>query len=179
MKYLIGILLIIMTMNTENIFNFSPNADIQKWQIVDDVVMGGRSSGNLELTPAGHGKFTGTISLENNGGFSSLRYPFSPIDVHPEDQIQLRIKGDGKIYQFRVKHDRQYRYSYMFEIETTGQWQTVEIPLQDMQPVFRGRNMDLPDFDKSTLEEVTFLIGNKKEESFELLIDSIELIVDK
>ncbi|MDR9417141.1 MAG: CIA30 family protein [Gracilimonas sp.] len=178
MKYLTGIIFIALIMNTTTIFDFTSNTDLENWRVVDDVVMGGRSSGTFELSPEGHGKFKGEISLENNGGFSSVRYSFSQMEVSPDDHIRIRVKGDGKKYQFRIKHDRRYRYSYLHEFETSGDWQTVDVPLENMYPVFRGRELDLPDFDQKSMEELVFLIGNKKPESFELLIDKIELIQD-
>jgi hypothetical protein len=45
-----------------------------------------------------------------------------------------------------------------------------------LYPSFRGQTLDLPNFKGDFLEEIVFLIGNKKNESFELLIDSIELV---
>ncbi|MFN4198010.1 MAG: CIA30 family protein, partial [Flavobacterium sp.] len=51
----------------------------------------------------------------------------------------------------------------------------IEIPLNRMYPSFRGRTLNLPNFEANTIEEIAFLIGNKKNESFTLLIDKIEL----
>lgn len=176
MKYLIGIILISLTMNSNTIVDITASSDLQNWRIVDDVVMGGRSSGNFEITSEGHGRYSGEISLENNGGFSSLRYTFSRIDVSPDNHIRLRIKGDGKTYQFRIKNDNRSRHSYVHAFETSGKWETIDIQLKEMYPVYRGRTLNLPDFDHNSIEELIFLIGNKKPESFELLIDKIELI---
>ena len=58
------------------LFDFNIKSDISNWKVVDDVVMGGRSNGNFELNKNGYGVFSGNVSLENNGGFSSLRYRF-------------------------------------------------------------------------------------------------------
>jgi NADH dehydrogenase [ubiquinone] 1 alpha subcomplex assembly factor 1 len=44
-----------------------------------------------------------------------------------------------------------------------------------MYPAFRGKKLDLPNFDHNYMEEIAFLIGNKKPEKFRLLIDQIEL----
>jgi hypothetical protein len=44
-----------------------------------------------------------------------------------------------------------------------------------MYPSFRGRKLDQPNFSDDYIEEITFLIGNKKEEDFQLLIAKIEL----
>ncbi|MAO65389.1 MAG: CIA30 family protein [Balneola sp.] len=163
-------------MNTETIFDFAPSSDLENWRVVDDVVMGGRSSGSFELTSEGHGRFAGEISLKNNGGFSSVRYNFSETAVSPTDHILLRIKGDGKKYQFRLKHDRRQRHSYVYEFKTSGEWETIEIPLNEMYPVFHGRKLNISDFDHNAIEELGLLIGNGREESFELLIVEIELV---
>ncbi|MBT7704199.1 MAG: CIA30 family protein, partial [Polaribacter sp.] len=80
------------------LFDFNKKADIQQWFIVDDGVMGGRSSGNFSLSNEGYGVFEGNISLDNNGGFSSLRYNIQKTSVKEFTKISLKLKGDGKKY---------------------------------------------------------------------------------
>ena len=175
MKYLPATLILIITMNTLILFDFEKNANIQNWRVVDDVVMGGRSSGSFSLSPEGYGVFEGRISLENNGGFSSVRYEFDKTPIKRYSKAIIRLKGDGKSYQFGIKEDADTYYSYIAPFTTSGEWQEIEIPLAEMYPSFRGRKLDLPNFSYSTIEELTFLIGNKKPEEFRLLIDTIEL----
>lgn len=162
-------------MTTPTIFDFNKNSDIKKWTVVDDIVMGGRSSGSFGLNEDGHGIFQGFVSLENNGGFSSVRYQFEKIDVQTFTKIILKIKGDGKQFQFRIKANASDQYSYISTFSTTGDWQEVEIILKNMQPSYRGNKLDIPNFSKDHIEEIAFLIGNKNEEKFQLLIDKIEL----
>ena len=166
---------LILVFNTMTIFNFNSDSNISNWRIVDDVVMGGRSNGEFRINNKGHGEFSGKISLENNGGFSSVRYFFETVDSSNYSKFLLRIKGDGKAYQFRVKANLNSRHSYIYKFSTTGDWQTIEIPFLDMSPSFRGYSLDIPNFNGDQMEEVRFLIGNKKAESFTLLIDSILL----
>ncbi|MFT4612685.1 MAG: NADH dehydrogenase [ubiquinone] 1 alpha subcomplex assembly factor 1 [Glaciecola sp.] len=162
-------------MTSTTLFDFNTNADINNWRILDDIVMGGRSNGNFEINDEGHGKFTGTVSLENNGGFSSLRYRFKTKDVSAYSKVILRVKGDGSNYQFRVKTSSRDYASYIYEFETTTDWMTIEIPFTAMDPRFRGRRINAPNFPGEELQEIAFLIGNKREQSFEFLIDNIEL----
>jgi NADH dehydrogenase [ubiquinone] 1 alpha subcomplex assembly factor 1 len=157
------------------LFDFQANSDLKNWNVVDDGVMGGLSAGNFEVNKDGFGKFWGEVSLKNNGGFSSLRYNFSKKSVADYRKLVLRVKGDGKDYQIRVKHNRGDYYSYIYTVSTSGEWETIEVDLKDMRPSFRGRFLDLDDFNKDSIEELTFLIANKKEENFELLLDKIEL----
>ena len=142
---------------------------------VDDVVMGGKSSGTFNLNTDGFGVFEGSISLDNNGGFSSVRYRFEKTLVKEYSTVHIKLRGDGKKYQFRIKAKSGDYYSYISPFQTTGEWQEIEIPLKEMYPSFRGRKLDQPNFSDDYIEEITFLIGNKKEEDFQLLIAKIEL----
>lgn len=177
MKYLIGIgtIILITTMNTQILFDFNKNSDIKGWNIVDDIVMGGESFGSFKLSPDGFGLFEGYVSLENNGGFSSVRYQFEKVKVKEGSNIIIKLKGDGKNYQLRIKDNSSSYYSYITTLATTGERQEIEISLNEMYPSFRGRKLDLPNFSHDHIEEIIFLIGNKKPEKFKLLIDKIEL----
>ena len=176
MKFFICILILLQGMNSKIIFDFNKEANIQYWNVVDDVVMGGRSSSQFKLNSDGFGVFKGNISLENNGGFSSVRYQLEKTEVTKYTKIKIRLKGDGKDYQFRVKNNSRNYYSYITTFSTTNEWQNIEISLKDMYPSFRGRQLNAPNFSHDFLEELVFLIGNKKDENFKMLIDTIELI---
>jgi hypothetical protein len=163
-------------MHYQVIFDFNKNVSLQNWKTVNDVVMGGRSQGSISLSTQGHGQFSGRVSLENNGGFSSVRYLPTNLKVNPENKIKMQLKGDGKRYQIRVKHNRQASQSYVTYFETTGDWQQITVLLKNLYPTFRGRRLDQPNFNHHTIQELGFLIGNKKDQDFKLLIDKIELI---
>jgi NADH dehydrogenase [ubiquinone] 1 alpha subcomplex assembly factor 1 len=169
------IVLLIAFMNTTIIYDFNKGSSKNDWRIIDDGVMGGESQGKFYIDTDGNGVFEGIISLENNGGFSSLRYQFDKINTKKDSKIQIRLKGDGKEYQFRIKDKSNSYYSYITTFKTSGEWQTVEIKLSDLYPSFRGRKLNLPNFESDSFEEIVFLIGNKKNESFQLLLDKIEM----
>lgn len=169
------LILLATTSPTMQLFDFNNDRDLSGWYVVDDGVMGGRSAGNLEINEDGNGIFFGDVSLENNGGFSSIRYRFEQRDISPHQLCKIRLKGDGKRYQFRVKTDKYDRHSYIFHFETSGEWQTIQIPLAEMYPAFRGRKLNMVNYPAHQLEELSFMIGNKKAESFKLELDWIEL----
>jgi hypothetical protein len=162
-------------MESIQLFNFEKSADISNWKIVDDRVMGGRSNGSFSISPEGDGVFQGKISLENNGGFSSVRYQFNTINIDKKTTVCIKLKGDGKVYQFRIKDERGAYYSYIYPFQTSGEWEEVTIPLNKMYASFRGRTLNIPNFSEKQIEEVVFLFANKKPEDFKLLIDRIEL----
>ena len=175
MKLFSILIILYLLMQERVIFDFNKKSDLQDWIIVDDVVMGGRSLSTFKLNEDGIGIFEGNISLENNGGFSSLRYRFLKKTIKEYTQVKIRLRGDGKKYQFRIKSNTADYFSYIAPFQTSGKWQEIVIPLEDLYPSFRGRRLNQPNFSSDYIEELAFLIGNKKSESFKLLIDKIAL----
>lgn len=174
MKILFGYFLIILQLQHPMIlFDFNTTADISNWVIVDDVVMGGRSTGAFRSNEEGNGVFQGNVSLENNGGFSSVRYRFSPINMEGFTKVTIRVKGDHGPFQFRVKTNAAEYYSYVATFDTFGAWTTIEIPFSAMYPAFRGQKLAAPNYPGKKMEEIAFLIGNKKATAFKLEIDKI------
>jgi len=157
------------------LFDFTDPAAMRGWQVEDDVVMGGRSQGNLTHDPAGHLIFRGEVSLENNGGFSSVQHESDPIDVSAYRDVVIRLKGDGKDYRFIVESEKNARHYYVAEFSTTGEWQEIKIPLRTMYPMRRGDRLDIPDYPAETMSQVRFMIANGRAESFQLEIASIKL----
>jgi NADH dehydrogenase [ubiquinone] 1 alpha subcomplex assembly factor 1 len=156
------------------LYQFDKKSSPSDWKIVDDVVMGGRSSSNFHINESGNGVFEGIVSLENNGGFSSVRHR-ETYQILSQNNIRIHLKGDGSDYQFRVKAKSYDRHSYIADFRTSGEWEIIEIKLSDMYPAFRGRKLSISNFDKDQIEELAFLIGNKKAQEFHLEIKSIEL----
>ncbi len=157
------------------IFDFNKESDISDWKIVNDAVMGGQSSSKFYLNDDGYGVFKGNVSLENNGGFASLRHRFAQKNIEGYKKVTIHLKGDGKRYQFRAKTNKEDQQAYTSHFETTGEWQTIDIMLSELQPTFRGRKLNMPNFPAEELEEVGFMIANKVNENFELVIDKIVL----
>ena len=165
----------ILILNTMVLFDFSEKSDLSDWTIINDAVMGGKSHSSLTIDANSIGIFKGSVSLENSGGFCSVRYNMDKTPVEGFEIIAFRIKGDGKRYQVRIRANRNDYYAYIAYFMTTGVWQTVEVPLKEMFPSFRGRRLSNPNFDSNSIEEIAFLIGNKKAETFQLQIDKIML----
>jgi len=157
------------------IFKFESGCSTKGWQIVDDRVMGGRSQGGFTVNSEGLGVFEGYVTTENNGGFSSLRYNFNAIKTSGFKSVVLKLKGDGKSYQFRLKSSSNQQHSYIHTFNTTGIDQVIIIPLELLVPTFRGRRLNLPNFDADQIEQIAFLIGNKTNERFSLKIKSLTL----
>tara|TARA_Y100000817_G_C16837428_1_gene536378 strand:- start:6 stop:560 length:555 start_codon:yes stop_codon:yes gene_type:complete len=157
------------------IYDFKENSNLEGWYVIDDNVMGGQSYGSLKLDEKGNGVFTGNISLRNYGGFSSIRFRNKKIDVRNYQFIKIKVKGDNKYYQIRIKSRSYDRHSYTKKIFVTNTWNVIKVPLSSMIPQFRGRNLRMDNFNGNFISEFGILIGNKTEERFSLLIDYITL----
>ena len=157
------------------LFDFADPAAMRGWQIEDDGVMGGVSKETFTRDPEGHTVFSGRVSLENNGGFSSVQCYFDPIDVSSYRTAVIRVKGDSKNYRFIVESEKDARHYYVANFETTGEWQEIQIPLREMYPVRRGDRLDLPDYPGRTMAQVRFMIANGRAENFRLQIASVRL----
>ena len=169
------ILFSLSLMDAKVIFNFSENASLQNWRVIDDGVMGGVSKGSLRTNYEGHGVFSGFISLDNYGGFSSIRYNTNAIDVRRYKYISILAFGDNKEYQLRIKSDYYDRHVYSKSFFVKNEWQEILVPLSEMKPQFRGRLLRMAKFNDESIVEVGILIGNKVEENFTLFIDNISL----
>ena len=161
--------------NDNMIFNFNSDNSLKNWNIVDDDVMGGVSSSNIVVNKNGMGLFSGHVSTKNNGGFSSLRHQFKLVNISKYKSFVIRVKGDGKNYQFRVKSNLNEYHSYKYEFKTNNTWQNIEIQFNQLEPTFRGRILNMPSFSNVTLQEICFLISNKIEEDFSLEIDYVKI----
>lgn len=147
----------------------------QTWIVIDDVVMGGVSNSSFSYSKEGYTQFKGTVSTAYNGGFSSMHLRCNTTNIKDYNTIVLRVKGDGKRYQFRLKEQLDDTHNFTSYFETNGNWETIEIPLKNLSATFRGRTLNHISFSNTVLEEIGILIGNKTNETFQLLIDAIYL----
>jgi hypothetical protein len=143
---------------------------------VHDVVMGGVSSGGIERTEHGSMLFEGVVSLENNGGFASIRSKPEEWNLDAHDGIVIRLRGDGKRYKLNLRTDSSFDgilYRVPFETRE-GEWQELRFPFSDFVASFRGRAVpDAPPLDPARIVSFGFLISDKQEGPFRLEITQI------
>lgn len=149
-----------------------------QWRAQNDGVMGGVSTGGAELKD-GALHFTGTLSLENNGGFAQIYSPTETPDFSKYTAVRLRVKGDGRDYQFRIATDARYRGSriaYRSEFSTqVDQWTEVAIPFSAFKPSHHGRMLSGPPMDLTAVTQIAFLLGDGNPGDFTLQVDWIGL----
>jgi len=155
------------------LYAFSTQTNIREWRIVNDGVMGGISRSSMTLTDAGHGRFSGQVSTANNGGFASVQLTRAFDRPKEKSFVVLRVKGDGKRYEFRLKNRIRNYESYVHTFSTTGDWETIRLPIADFYPEFRGRRLNGPNFNFDRIEQMSVFIANGRSENFELRIEWI------
>jgi hypothetical protein len=146
------------------------------WFVVNDGVMGGRSSSTLKGEDGGVAVFEGYLSLENNGGFASVRTAVPERALAGASSVLLRVRGDGKRYQLRLRPPgRSDGVAFAAGFQTTaGRWTTVELPLESFEPTFRGyRPRGVGPLDAGKIGQVGIMLTDKQEGPFRLEIDWI------
>tara|TARA_B100000900_G_scaffold341830_1_gene305006 strand:- start:1616 stop:3331 length:1716 start_codon:yes stop_codon:yes gene_type:complete len=147
------------------------------WRVVDDGVMGGRSKGNIKVSDDGILTFSGKLSLENNGGFSSLRTERLKMNLAEADGLIARVKGDGRTYQMRFNTEARFRgmeVSFKADFKTKkNEWIEVKVPFDQFKGSFRGMSLSKEKFDPGKISRIGLLLGDKKQGPFELKVDWI------
>jgi hypothetical protein len=167
----------IMDGKEQVLFHFDNEEIWKQWGVINDSVMGGRSRSQIKASENGHFVFQGHVSLENNGGFASVRSGSVDFDLRDYSGILVRLKGDGKKYRLSLKTDRfEGGIYYYCDIEApNNEWKVVYAPFDDFTPKYRGQTMpDAPKLDRGKIRSVGFLIANKQEGDFLLSVDWIK-----
>ena len=159
------------------LFKFDKAEDARAWQTVNDGVMGGRSNGRFKINDDKKMEFFGTLSLENNGGFASVRARSTKFGLKKGDVIVARVRGDGRQYNFNVYAGQNlggisYRQSFKTK---KNEWIEVEFPVDKFVATWRGSVIPNEKLDPSKVTGLGFLLGDKKAGPFKLEVDSIKV----
>jgi len=145
------------------------------WRIVNDGVMGGLSSSSMVIEK-GIGIFSGKVSLANNGGFASTRTVPAQYDLGGFIRLLLRVRGDGKRYQVRLRTNNAFDgVSYQALIDPpAGRWVEIAVPFGVFVPVYRGRVVsNYRTLDPADIRTFGLLIADKQVGPFRLELDWI------
>lgn len=155
------------------IFDFSDPQQTALWLTMNDVVMGGVSTGTLTQYTSATALFGGEVSLERGGGFSSVRSAPVEHNLSGFRGLTLVVRGDGKWYKWNMTADGSAStVLYQVAFETVhGQWIEVPILFADLVPTFRGRVLhDHPPLDTRRIRSFGFMISGRQVGSFALEI---------
>ncbi|MFM2261261.1 MAG: hypothetical protein RL457_1587 [Pseudomonadota bacterium] len=148
----------------------NPNTLRDSW-IVNDGVMGGVSQSSLRQDVDGM-VFEGLVSLENNGGFASMR---SSVRFPQGTQlIELIAKGDGKRYKLVLRTELAPRVTYVADFIALPTWQTYRFNLSQFKSTFRGRDVNAPTLSFSDVIDFGILISNTQAGSFAIQLKTLK-----
>ena len=143
-----------------------------RWQVVNDTVMGGRSSSRLKR-PKEALHFSGHLNT-NGGGVASLRSDRIGLDLAATTLVRLKVKGDGRTYSVRLYAAGQ-RASYQHTFSTVAdQWQTVELAISDFSAAWRGRRIDQGPLAPANIAGMGLILADGIDGGFEIAVDWIE-----
>lgn len=152
-------------------------AETTEWEAIDDRIMGGSSQSNPEYIDEVGLRFSGNVSLENNGGFASIRSGEKELDLSQHTGLKVRLRGDGKSYKLSLRTDLFYDgVSYLAEFATeAGTWQEIELPIKDFLPTHHGISLTtVAPMDTASVKSFGLFISGKQEGPFQLDIAWIQ-----
>jgi NADH dehydrogenase [ubiquinone] 1 alpha subcomplex assembly factor 1 len=168
-------------MMEKKIIDFSDSSEKRMWERINDGVMGGMSESSL--SPADNmAVFEGTVSLENFGGFASVRSLPREFDLGGYEGLIVRVRGDGKRYRLRLKTDDDYEgisYQAIFFTDPAG-WTESRLSFDEFVPVFRGAVVEgAPELEPARINRVGFMIADRQEGPFKLEIKEVRAYIEE
>jgi len=161
------------------LFEFSGADAAKEWQTVNDGVMGGVSEGKFKITEKKTLEFFGTLSLENNGGFASVRTKAKKFGLEKGDTIVAKVRGDGREYNLNLYLNKPLMaFSYRATVQTKkDEWIEVKLPLDKFEATSFGRIVkDAGAVKPEEVNALGFLLGDKKAGAFKLEVEWVKVV---
>lgn len=159
------------------LFDFSNPAEVAVWRAIDDRVMGGVSSSGLRHDPAGHAIFEGTVSLERNGGFASIRSRHDNLGKTGAQTCFIEARATGKRFKLNLLNNDAFdSINHQASFTPGPAWQTLHIPLACFRATFRGREVPgAPALEPARIRQVGLMIADRHSGPFALEVRRIGL----
>jgi monofunctional biosynthetic peptidoglycan transglycosylase len=162
----------------QSLFDFTGTEASKEWQPVNDGVMGGVSEGKFKITDKQTLEFFGTLSLENNGGFASVRTRAKKLGLEQGDTLIAKVKGDGREYSLNLYLNKPLiAFSYRATMQTMkDEWIEVKIPLDKFEATSFGRVMkDAGVVKPEEVNSLGFMLSDKKAGPFKMEVEWIKV----
>ncbi|AQT67693.1 Immunogenic protein MPT70 precursor [Anaerohalosphaera lusitana] len=163
----------------KTLFDFTGESAESKWLSVNDTVMGGISEGRARVSEDNTLVFSGNLSLENQGGFASIRSKPTDLNLEAYEAFALRVRGDGRPYYFDIRpSSRNSATSYRATLKTQKDtWKEVRFPIDSFEYTTFGRRVSGVAPPKAgDIQSVGFTLSDKKAGPFRLEVASIRAI---
>ncbi len=174
MKSTAAILIMFLTIQPMTI-DFS-DEKLKGWYILNDGVMGGLSKGKLTETDEGM-VFYGSVSLENNGGFTSYRGPWQRYDLTEYEQVTIKYRSEGMRLAFTMETSQRWWIpNYKVNLVTSEDWVTETFQLKDFKQ-YRLGDPTGKSFTEDTKDEIIrigFITNEKRAGDFKFEVAYVE-----
>lgn len=146
------------------------------WYVINDTVMGGRSASQITIEKDAL-KFTGNVSLENNGGFVSLRAPFGTYDLTSYSTVSIQYKSPTHSFAMMMETDELWYVPYFKQgLPLADEYTTITLQLADFEAYRIGQPTGelLTQSRKNEIIRLGFINNDKTTGHFELSIKEIQ-----
>lgn len=135
----------------------SLNTELQ-WYVLNDTVMGGRSSSSIGVEPAGL-VFRGNINTRG-GGFASARSTGGALDqvLDGATALKVRCRGDGKRYMITLRTGSDESLAYCHDVLAQGDVEVV-LPFDAFIASWRGQPRRAAPLRGSDIQSVGVLLS--------------------
>lgn len=179
MKILLSVSLLFMLSTSKKAIDFGTKGNSSDWYVLNDAVMGGLSEGNL-TKKANSIIFEGSVSLENNGGFASIRSAYDRYKMASFNQIEIRYRSNAYDFAMTLELFQQfYRPYFKYNLpDTKNEWVIRTIDLKDFKAYSLGKYLGykLDNKDKNNIIRMGFISDEKRAGAYMIEIDYINFI---
>lgn len=160
-------------------FGTAPNGT-QDWVVISDNVMGGITQSKLEYTETSL-VLTGTISLANYGGFSSVKTRFKNFDLADYKGLKIRYRSANQRFAFTLEDSRNWTQpNFKGDLPPTkdNAWSESTIDFKDFKEYQIGEptGEKLNPASLKNILRLGIITTEKKEGPFWLEVDYVEFI---
>ncbi|KAI8465804.1 MAG: complex I intermediate-associated protein 30-domain-containing protein [Monoraphidium minutum] len=129
----------------EEVLPMRTEQDLEAWERLDDVIMGGSSSSGIKAAEDGSGAVWAGDLITEGGGFCGARTRKLDLDLSRFDGLRMRVKSDGQTFKINVKTADQEdtpesTYQATFDTSEEGDWAAVHLPWSSFVSVKRAQS---------------------------------------
>jgi NADH dehydrogenase [ubiquinone] 1 alpha subcomplex assembly factor 1 len=157
------------------LYKFDQPDSAAQWTTVNDGVMGGISEGRFKISGDQTLDFFGKISLENNGGFASVRTRRAKLNLQSDDILVARVRGDGRQYAWNL-HVPTWRIAFAWRAffnTKKDEWVEIRTPLAAFRATSFGREMKDRQLDPAKVNGLGIILADKQAGAFNLEVEWI------
>lgn len=179
--YLLLAITSLKSFGQSSIIDFGNSAEKnQEWVLLSDNIMGGLTKSKIEYTNNSV-LLSGNISLDNYGGFSSIKTKYESVDLSEYNGIKIKFKSTNQKFAFTLEDNQNWtqpNFKREFSPKKDDTWEELIIYFKDFQEIKIGEltgNM-MKSKSLKNIVRMGIMTYEKKEGPFSLEVDYIEFI---